>query len=193
MNWNQRLEHGFTINSKHYSVKHLNSFIHSYQIKSLNRDLNCHIQFSSHCCTEEAQNRVSSAMYLNDRGVKRRFCFNRYNASKNLVGLVENLSNALLKKDKSGNRNVLLVELEHNGTIDVYKIFLNVKKNREKGIDLAMFVETAHIQYPPEHPKYNAHTAIHSKADLAELPSISGAIYLKNIFEKKPIRFKEAR
>lgn len=132
-------------------------------------------------------------MYLNDRGVKRRFCFNRYNASKNLVGLVENLSNALLKKDKSGNRNVLLVELEHNGTIDVYKIFLNVKKNREKGIDLAMFVETAHIQYPPEHPKYNAHTAIHSKADLAELPSISGAIYLKNIFEKKPIRFKEAR
>lgn len=193
MNWEERLTNGFTINNKHYCIKHLQSFTHSYRINSLNKNLICHIQFSSHCCTEEAQNRVSPAMFLNDRGTKRRFCFERYRASKNLVALIKNLNEALLKKDKGGSRNVLLVELEHDGSTDVYKIFLNVKKNKTKGIDLSMFVETAHIQYPPSHPKYNAHTAIHGKADLAKLPSIRGATYLANIFENKSIRFNYPR
>lgn len=193
MNWEQRLEQGFTINQKHYCVQHLSPLTHSYEIESLDKTLSCHIQFSSHCCTELAEKRVRPSVFLNDRGAKRRFCFNRYNASHSLVELVKNLHNAILKKDKGGSRNVILVELEHNGTTDVYKIYLNVKKNSTRGIDLSMFVETAHTQYPPEHPKYNPHTAIHSKEDLVKLPSIRGAIYLANIFNDKPVKFKDPR
>jgi hypothetical protein len=193
MNWNERLLHGFTINGVNYSVKHLNEFIHSYEIKSLGRILNCHIRFSGHCCTEEADSKVSPAMHLNDRGAKRRFSFERYHASKHLVELIKNIHNVPLRKDKGGSSNALLVELNLNGTTDVYKIFLNVKKNQQKGVELSMYVETAHIQYSPTHPKYRSHTAIHSKADLDKLPKISGGLYLANIFQNKPIVFKNPR
>lgn len=191
MNWQERLEQGFTIDGKHFCVAHLKQFDHSFIIKSLNnRALKCRIEFSSHCCSDKPLGDMihPDCLVIDEKGNRREFCLTRYEASQfKLKELVQNLDSAkLYKGDDRQNVNVYFVEFEYNGKTDVYRIFLNARKAKDPNFDLLIYIESAYLPYPKDHPRYNINSII-TREKLRKLFHISGAVYLKKRFQGEEV------
>lgn len=193
MEWKDRLEHGFVINGKTYCVAHLRQFDHSFTIKALNnRELKCRIEFSSHCCSDKPLDEnipvPPELLVIDSKGTYREFCTARHEASQvKLRELIMNLDKAkLYKGDDRQNVNVFFVEFEYNGTTSVYRIFLNARKAKDPNLDMLIYIESAYLPYPKDHPRYNENSII-TKRKIRKMDYIGGAIYLQKRFQKQEI------
>ena len=171
----------FTHNGQVYDLAHLHprrtTIVQEAQPGKPARSYTLQVIFSLHCFTRgiASGEQPESALLYSDARETRVFDFARYELSKLLPAIIEQLP--ARKCYHSGKGNFFIVELvDQNGSRDEYEIFFTASRSTTRGV-LNLFVQSAYIR--DEH---------HMQGKPAPRKPIRIEILLFNIQANKPIR-----
>lgn len=180
MNWVDRLNNGFSINGIDYDLDHLKAFEHSFWVGANEaHEVKCFIRFDSHCCSkglprDDDQTSIhDDELVIDSKGNPRRFCLQRYEASKALQDHLSRMDEQLFFEGAKGSENIFFVDLKVNDSTDTYIVIINISLSKKAGIHLDIYVESAFLQYKEGESEYNPNKII-TKKDLRSRPRMKG-------------------
>lgn len=148
MNWSAFVHQGTT-----YALGHLDAYSFDFVVPAKDgkpeQVYPLNVTYSIHCFTRKAKpgEVVPSDLAYSDSRETRIFCFDRYEQSKRLRGIVETLGQRKCLHDKHGNFYVFEVQND-DGSKSYYSVFFTVSRSRKKP-GLNLFVTTAHMRPQP--------------------------------------------
>lgn len=103
--------------------------------------------YSLHCFTVMRDETKPKLDYSDDREI-RTFCFDRYEWSKLLNEVIENLDEGHVYH--TGRQNFLRIRSTSGSE---YEVFFTLMKSKEKGVDLQLYVQSAYLRTRGSSPK----------------------------------------
>lgn len=167
----------FIYQSKTYDLSHL----HPFEIEIVQEAVNgkpdrrycIQVLFSMHCFTVKELS--EDALRYSDSRETRRFCFDRYELSKRLPGIIRDIGNR--KCFHTPHNNYFLVEvIQEDGNKTEYEIYFKLSRSGKKKL-LNLFVESAYVR----DQRYKVSKAKRRKP-------IRFVILARNVEEKRPIK-----
>ncbi|MBD3843774.1 MAG: hypothetical protein IE909_18240, partial [Campylobacterales bacterium] len=162
MEWTSRLINGFLINGVEYDLGHLKAFEHSFWVgENETQEVKCSIRFDSHCCSkglprgDDHSTIPENELVIDSKGNPRRFCIQRYEASKALQDHLSRMDEQFFFEGAKGSENIFFVDLTVNEFTDTYIVIINISRSKKAGIHLDIYVESAFLQYKEGDPEYD--------------------------------------
>jgi hypothetical protein len=159
-----------------YDLGHLDSFKLAVQPKGEGAPTYVvRVAFGFHCFTRAITADDSPDLYMTHNRERRCFCFDRYELSKELVGMIEYAANGRAYFGEKSN--FLIVESLSRENAPYVAFFDIEKAKKPDDVDAVMFVTSAHLR--PELPE--------------RLPAVSFATIVDYRVQGRPLKRPEPR
>ncbi len=141
----------FTYEGEEFLLEHLAPFeivvVQEAKANKPKREYHCYVEFSMHCFTRKRDDsdKTTHALNYSDSRETRVFCFDRYEYSKKLKGIISSIGNR--KSYHTGHGNYFIVELlNNNGDKEEYEIYFTVSKSGKRKGKLNLYIQSAYIR-----------------------------------------------
>jgi hypothetical protein len=128
-----------------YDLGHLDSFKLEVKPKGENAPTYVvRVSFGFHCFTRAIVANDSPGLYMTQGSERRCFCFDRYELSKELVGMIRYAANG---RAYFGEKSNFLIVESLSRQNAPYVAFFDIEKAKKSGgVDAVMFVTSAHLR-----------------------------------------------
>jgi len=133
-----------TIQGVTYTLDHLEGFTFTLDTEGGKRRAVI-VGFSCHCFTEDIRQEHTPDYYYVHGGEKRAFDLTRHALSKRLPEIIRALYGRTVYMSKEANY-FLLRTIEATELAGPYLVFFNVRRAKQKGVDVLMNVESAYLK-----------------------------------------------
>lgn len=143
----------FTLSEKVYELNHLHPSTKNLVIPTKGnmpeRKLTLAVSYSLHCFTRRIKEGevVSNELWYSDSRESRVFDENRWKLSFHLPQIISTLEKR--KCLHTGREEFVTVQIVHEGVELEYAVFFTVTKSNKSGIDLNLFINSAHERTEP--------------------------------------------
>ena len=139
----------FRHNNSEYSLEHLHPFqmevIQESKQNKPQRKYPFNVSFSLHCFSrKKLENEEDLDLIYSDNRESRIFCYKRYELSKKLPNIIENISKK--KCLHTGHDDFFIVEIiTESGEKKNYEVYFSITKGQKKGA-LNLYIQSAYIR-----------------------------------------------
>ena len=132
------------LSGQRYDLRHLKSFIISGRVDGCDVPLRVSVRFSPHCWSEKASAKefAEGNAFQEKEGVFRKFSLERYEASKRLPDIFQNIWLRTIADTRRGSH----VWIDTKTKPHPYAIFIKLKASKTPGVDVVCGVESAHFR-----------------------------------------------